>query len=357
MAKGTLCLGSLPASLASLPSLATVPGIREKNLLSRGMVVLCQLCGWTHFNDHFLHIPDKTLLQMEYRSRNSIWELGCCSEAVWCSHSGSLTRQGRSGLGMGELASKPLWCSSWICWMECGDVWTWGRLVLLSSSSRNLILFVSSLWHLGTKFSSTPAKAACQHPRQLWPFQQWYLRFMESVLSKEPLAVICTPDNNLIIWITWNFWETKVISMTWSENYFYGQVLGVDRMVWGGFLSSCSFKRSLWLQEKLNLKMLWVLAAVSWLCVFSFQLENLHRSFSLNTKFELKVSLVFHRLFLNAQNICETSCFLLTPSDDLYLQYSHGVRDFTSSSSPVPQRKNIASWTFTLNNELLWFLS
>lgn len=115
---------------------------------------------------------------------------------------------------------------------------------------------------------------------------------MGSVLSEEPLAVVYTPDN-LIIWITWNFWETKVISMTWSENYFCGQVLGVDRMVWGGFLSSCSFKKSLWLQGNLNFKIFLVLAAVSWLCVFSFQMENLHRNFSLNTEFELKVELLF----------------------------------------------------------------
>lgn len=66
---------------------------RKKNPLSCGMARLCQLRCWTCFNDHFLHIPNKTPLQMGCRNRNSIWELGRCSEAAGALRSGSLTRR------------------------------------------------------------------------------------------------------------------------------------------------------------------------------------------------------------------------------------------------------------------------
>lgn len=91
--EGTSCLGSVPASPLPLPSLACSWCRREKKLLSCSMVVLCQLCCWTRFNDHFLHIPNKTPLQMGCHNCNSIWELGCHSETVWSLRSGSLTRR------------------------------------------------------------------------------------------------------------------------------------------------------------------------------------------------------------------------------------------------------------------------
>lgn len=37
----------------------------ERNLLPCGMAVLCQLCCWFSFNDNFLHIPHKSLLQWD----------------------------------------------------------------------------------------------------------------------------------------------------------------------------------------------------------------------------------------------------------------------------------------------------
>lgn len=66
---------------------------RKKNPLSSGMAMLSELCCWARFNDHFLHIPNKTPLQMGCRSRNSIWELGCRSEAVRSSCSGGACQQ------------------------------------------------------------------------------------------------------------------------------------------------------------------------------------------------------------------------------------------------------------------------
>lgn len=141
---------------------------REKNLLPCGMAGLCQLCCWMGFNDNFLHIPHKTPLQMGCHSRNSIWELGCRSEAAQSWQSGSLTWQDCSWDPQG-WAAEALASLSGPLHEYAG--WTWGRLVLLSGGSRNLILFASSLQSLDTRFALTPAKAACRHPRQLWPFQ------------------------------------------------------------------------------------------------------------------------------------------------------------------------------------------
>lgn len=56
------------------------------------------------------------------------------------------------------------------------------------------------------------------------------------------------------------------------------------------------------------------MADVCWLSVYSFQLNNLHKHFSLNKKFQPKVKLsfflVFH-FFLSAGSIWETFHFLL----------------------------------------------
>lgn len=316
------------------------------------MAVLCQLCCWTGFNDNFLHIPRKTPLQMGCRSRNSIWELGCRSGAARSWQSGSLTWQDCSWDPRGWAAGssgKPLWPTPWICWMEFGAGWTWGRLVLLSGGSRNLILFASSLQSLDTRFALTPAKAACRHPRQLWPSQQWFLKHsMESVLSKEPLAVGYTPENSLIIWITRNFGKNKVISMTRSENCFCSQVSGVFRMVWDVLVL---MKKSL-TQGEFNLKILFT----SWQMFAGFLYILFNSKTCLDTSpwiksFNQKLSFLFFWCFtfFKCQEYLGNFLFPVDSfSGDLYLWCSYGVNDFTG---------HVAPWVHTLNSQLLWFVS
>lgn len=104
----------------------------QKNLFPCGMAVLCQLCCWTCFNDNFLHIPHKTPLQMGCRSRNSIWELGCCSAlAVWITYIAGLQ------LGPPGLGSRELWQASLAHSMNMLDgAWGWMDLREVSAVVR-----------------------------------------------------------------------------------------------------------------------------------------------------------------------------------------------------------------------------